>query len=202
MGSEKRTSFAGRVGWVLAAAAFLALGALWRIDRARVWESPRWDDGGLIVLRAAEPEDACPESHDTRPEPEGGREPVSDDGAPRAPIETWAVAVNPLCAHCRASLARGLALRRVARAPVRVAALVVDTKKRPPAATVDALAADELRWDSTGAWRHRWGHRVYGELLCFDRAGRFIRTLAPLSDSLEVRRALRVAASLRAEGGS
>jgi len=90
MGSEKRTSFAGRVGWVLAAAAFLALGALWRIDRARVWESPRWDDGGLIVLRAAEPEDARPESHDTRPEPEGGREPASDDGAPRAPIETWA----------------------------------------------------------------------------------------------------------------
>src|SRR5436853_337955 len=110
MGSEKRTSFAGRVGWVLAAAAFLALGAV----------------------------------------------------------------------------------RRVGRAPVRVAAPVVDTKKRPPAATVEALAADELRWDSTGAWRHRWGHRVYGELLCFDRAGRFIRTLAPLSDSLEVRRALRV----------
>src|SRR5262249_20894442 len=98
MDSDRRTSFAGRVGWVLAAAAFIALGALWRLDRARVWESPRWDDAGLIVLRAAD-------SQDARPEPAGGREPASE--APRTPIETWAVAVNPLCPHCRASLARG-----------------------------------------------------------------------------------------------
>ena len=194
MGSERRMSFSGRVGWTLAAAVFLALGALWCFDRTRAWETPRWDDAGLIELRAA--------GEDAAPEPAGGREAVSQEGVPRATIEIWAVAVNPHCELCRASLARGLALRRVAQAPVRLAALVVDTRRRPSPTTVAALAADEMRWDSTGAWRHRWGHRVYGELLCFDRAGGFVRTLAPLSDSLAARRALRIAASLARGGGS
>ena len=78
----------------------------------------------------------------------------------------------------------------------------MDTRRRPSAATVATLGADELRWDSTGTWRHRWGHRVYGETLCFDRAGNFVRALAPLTDSLATKRALRVAASLAREGGS
>jgi len=194
MSAERRMSLAGRAGWTLAAAAFVALGALWRFDRTRVWESPRWDSAGLIVLRAAD--------EDARPETAGGREAVCDADEPPPAIETWAVAVNPLCELCRASLARGLALCRATHAPVRLAALVVDTPRRPPAATVQALAADELRWDSTGAWRRRWGHRVYGELMCFDRAGHLVRTLAPLSDSLAVRHALRVAASLAGGSGS
>jgi len=175
MNSDRRWNAAQRVGWALAGAALLALGALWRYDRMRVWESPRWDDARLAVLPGAEGEGAA--------------------------IETWAVAVNPECPHCRASLARTLAVRALARAPVRVAALVVDTARRPAAATLAALAVDELRWDSTGTWRRRWGHRVYGELLCFDRSGRFLRTLAPLSDSIAERHALRVIESLR-EGGS
>jgi hypothetical protein len=176
MRSVRRVSFAEWLAWGLVAAALVALGALWHFDRTRVWESPRWDDTALVPLRLAEPG--------------------------RAPLETWAVAVNPLCEHCRASLARGLALRRAVRAPVRLAVLVVDTRRRPSPATVEALGADELRWDSTGTWRSRWGHRVYGELLCFDRAGSYLRTLAPLADSIAARRALRIAAALSHGGGS
>ena len=184
MRSRRRSSPAEWIGWGLAVGALFALAAVWHMDRTRVWELPRWDDAGLIVLRAAEPRDAR----------------AQGAGMARSPVETWAVAVNPLCEHCRASLARGLALRRAARAPVRLAVLVVDTRRRPSAATVEALGADELRWDSTGTWRRRWGHRVYGELLCFDRAGSYLRTLAPLADSLAARRALRIAASLSRQG--
>jgi hypothetical protein len=119
-----------------------------------------------------------------------------------AQAETWAVAVNPGCALCRGSLERAQAVRRLVRSPVRLAVLVVDSPHRPHSATVASLPADELRWDSTGAWRRRWGHRVYGELLCFDRAGRLVRTLAPLADSIATGRALRLAGSLRKEEGS
>jgi hypothetical protein len=195
MDSKRNMSLAERAGWGLAAAALLALGVLWRLDRTRVWEIPRWEDSGLVVLRAAEPGlartgDAC------------GVEGTSREDGARIPVETWAVAVNPRCALCRGSLAHGLALRWAAHAPVRLAVLIVDTKRRPSAATVATLTADELRWDSTGTWRHRWGHRAYGELLCFDRSGRFVRTLAPLVDSLAARRMLRLAESLRRGGGS
>lgn len=194
MRSERRFSFAARAAWgTLVVLGVLALGALWRVDRTRVWESPRWD-AGLIILSAA-----GAEAHDA---PVGSGEAAFEGAGPPAATETWAVAINPRCERCRASLARGLALRQAARAPVRLAALVVDTRLRPTPATVAALAADETRWDSTGAWRHRWGHRVYGELLCFDKAGAFIRTLAPLSDSLAARRALRFASSLARGGGS
>jgi hypothetical protein len=194
MNTERWTALAGRAGWALALIALAALCMLWHFDRTHAWESPRWDDRALVVLRSSEPADA-------RPEPLGGREVAGGErGVP--PLETWVVAVNPRCEMCRASLARALALQRAAGARVQCAALVVDTVQRPDAATVLSLGADELRWDSTGVWRHRWGHRVYGEILCFDRAGRFVRTLPPLADSLAARFALRVAAALERGGGS
>ncbi len=86
---------------------------------------------------------------------------------------TWLVAVNPDCAGCRRTLAR-----LTARPPrgLRVGALVVDTPRRPAAATLAALGAAPLWWDARGEWRRRWGHRVYGEVLCFDAAGRYVRT--------------------------
>ena len=199
MSSKLRISIADCIGWGLVAVALGALGALWHSDRARSWETPHWDDTGLVLLRAAPFGDAGAEREGATP---GVR---SDDAAvdeAARPVETWAVAVNPRCELCRGSLARGLELRRASRAPVTLAVLIVDTRRRPAAATIEALGADELRWDSTGAWRHRWGHRVYGETLCFDRAGNFVRALAPLTDSLATRRAFRVASSLAREGGS
>jgi hypothetical protein len=86
---------------------------------------------------------------------------------------TWLVAVNPDCPHCLQALAR-LAARP--RAGVRVGALIVDTPRRPAPATLAALGVAPLWWDARGDWRRRWGHRVYGEVLCFDHRGRYQRT--------------------------
>jgi hypothetical protein len=86
---------------------------------------------------------------------------------------TWLVAVNPDCPHCLQALAR-LAAR--ARRGLRVGALIVDTPRRPGAAMLAALRAAPLWWDARGDWRRRWGHRVYGEVLCFDPGGRYVRT--------------------------
>jgi hypothetical protein len=86
---------------------------------------------------------------------------------------TWLVAVNPDCPHCRQALVRLAAHRRPG---VRVGALIVDTPRRPGAATLAALPAAPVWWDAQGDWRRRWGHRVYGEVLCFDPRGRYLRT--------------------------
>jgi len=86
---------------------------------------------------------------------------------------TWLVAVNPDCANCLRALAR-----LAARPPrgLRVGALIVDTPRRPGAAALAALRAAPLWWDARGDWRRRWGHRVYGEVLCFDPRGRYVST--------------------------
>ena len=88
-------------------------------------------------------------------------------------LGTWLVAVNPGCPRCLRTLAR-LAARP--RAGLRVGALVVDTPRRPGPATLAALRVAPLWWDARGDWRGRWGHRVYGEVLCFDPRGRYVRT--------------------------
>ncbi|HEY2954141.1 MAG TPA: hypothetical protein VGK89_02690 [Candidatus Eisenbacteria bacterium] len=184
MNPDRRMIVAQWTGWALAAAALVALGALWAWDRGRVWESPRWDDARLSRLAG------------------GGGGAVGSAARDGGAVETWVVAVNPDCPHCRASLARALEIRLLARAPIRIAALIVDAGHRPSPAVLAALAADEVRWDSTFAWRRRWGHRIYGELLCFDRSGTLVRTLAPLGDSIDDRRASSLGESLRREGGS
>ena len=86
---------------------------------------------------------------------------------------TWLVAVNPDCPHCRQALAR---LAAHPRDGVRLGALIVDTPRRPGPATLAALRVAPLWWDARGDWRWRWGHRVYGEVLCFDPRGRYVRT--------------------------
>jgi hypothetical protein len=86
---------------------------------------------------------------------------------------TWLVAVNPDCPHCLQELAR-LAARP--RRGLRVGALIVDTPRRPGAAALATLRAAPLWWDARGDWRRRWGHRVYGEVLCFDPRGRYVKT--------------------------
>ena len=132
-------------GLVLAAAALVALGWLWRLDRARRWETPLVGPP-LVLLRA---------------------------GADAPGAATWLVAVNPACAHCREALA-ALAARPPAAA--RVGALIVDTPRRPSAATIRALPGGPVWWDATNAWRRRWGHRVYGEVMRFDPLGRYRST--------------------------
>jgi hypothetical protein len=136
---------AGWAGWTLAGLAFVALGWLWRSDRARAWQTPGLG-APLVLLRAA----------------------TADSSA-----GTWLVVVNPDCPHCLEALAR---LEARARRGLRVGVLVVDTPRRPSDARLAALRAAPLWWDERGDWRRRWGHRVYGEVLSFDPAGRFLDT--------------------------
>ncbi|HVP14459.1 MAG TPA: hypothetical protein VMS88_02880 [Terriglobales bacterium] len=91
--------------------------------------------------------------------------------APEA--RTWLVAVNPGCPHCRQVLVR---LANRPPAGVRVGALIVDTRRRPSAVTLRSLPGAPIWWDASNAWRRRWGHRVYGEVIRFDAAGRYAST--------------------------
>lgn len=136
---------ARRAVWILSAAALVALGWLWHVDRTHPWETPGL--GAPLVL--------------VRP------------GTADSSGGTWLVAVNPECPHCAEALAR-LAARP--RRGVRLGALIVDTPRRPGAATLAALPAAPVWWDAPGDWRRRWGHRVYGEVLCFDPRGRYLHT--------------------------
>jgi hypothetical protein len=158
-GATRREMLVTRIGWGLSLLALVALGVLWRLDRSRAWEVPRWDRAWFDVLRDR------------------------GDGAAAGaagPTETWAVVVNPECSSCLASLRAALATRERQRAPIRIAALIVDTPERPGRDVSDGLAADAVWWDRDQRWRKRWGHRVYGEVLCFDAGGALVRTLGPM----------------------
>lgn len=146
---------AGWAAWVLAAAALASLGWLRHADRERDWETPALG-APLVLLRGA----------------------AADSSA-----ETWLVAVNPACPRCLETHARLVAGAGGAAAPratrPRVGALVVDTPCRPGAALLAALGAGPVWWDARDDWRRRWGHRIYGEVLCFDRRGRYLATRPP-----------------------
>ena len=138
-----------------AVCALIALGVVWHRDRARRWAEPRLAAPEIVALV-----------------------PASLEGA----HELWLVALNPLCPHCRQHVARTAEAAR-ARLGVRIGVLVVDTPKPPTADALASLGVDGLWWDARGTWRRRWGHRVYGEVMVFDGAGRYVRTLPPGFDS-------------------
>jgi hypothetical protein len=148
---EESARTRGLLGWAAWALVLVALAALgWR------WHQERgqvWEPPGLgppLVLLRGPPADS---SRGTR-----------------------LVAVNPDCRSCRQSLARTVA--RAAGAD-RVGALIVDTPSRPGSAVLAGLRGSSVWWDAEGVWRRRWGHRIYGEVLCFDSKGRYVRTLPP-----------------------
>lgn len=158
-GRERAIQIWMRVGWGLAALALVAIGALWQLDRSRGWEAPRWDTSRYVALAVSDP-------------------PTAEEAG-----ETWVVAVHPGCPHCQVSLRQALLTRDRERSPLRIAALIVDTERRPPATLAADLGADECWWDAENRWRRRWGHRIYGEVLCFDARGTLLRQLAPLTES-------------------
>lgn len=160
---RRRAWIAALLGFL--ALSFLALGAAWSLARVQPREEPRWDEDGFVALREA-------------------------PGSPDVWTERWVVAVHPGCPHCRVSLESLTAVRDRSAARVRITALIVDTEAAPPDSIVTRLPADEARWDSAGRWRQRWGHRVYGEVCCFDTEGRLRRTLPPLADQDEAARRL------------
>jgi hypothetical protein len=133
--------------------AVLALCGLWLADRGRRWEEPRWSGARFVALR--EGPDAGP----------GGR-------------TTWLAIVNPRCARCVSTLRALHACWARARPDEGLVALIVDSPARPGAATLRALPPVPVWWDRDHVWRRRWGHRLYGELIGFDAAGRHLRTVA------------------------
>jgi len=143
------------VAAVAALVSALLLGAFWLRDRMQRWEEPRWENGSFALLRAEAP----------RP---GGR--VS--------FGTWVAPVNPRCEHCLSMLRRMQAACAARASRHRLVALIVDTPARPPAAALRLIPPMAVWWDRGGIWRRRWGHRLYGELIEFDAAGRYVRTAA------------------------
>jgi len=141
--------------WAASAAslAVLALGGVWLADRTHRWERPVWRHPSFVRLRG--------------------------DPTPREPV--WVIAVNPRCRHCVAALARVRARWQTCGHAGGLASLIVDTPVRPGAAAMAALPTTEVWWDRRGIWRRRWGHRLYGELMEFDAAGRFVRSVPALA---------------------
>lgn len=130
----------------------LVLGGMWLRDRTHRWESPRWRDGDFVQLRG------------------GAR-------AAHAGAAMWVIPVNPRCSHCVTTLSRLHAAWVRGGWGENLIVLVVDTPDRPDAAALRAIPSEEVWWDRDGIWRRRWGHRVYGELLEFDRSGSCARTV-------------------------
>ena len=130
----------------------VALGCWWASDRARRWEPPRWGHGAFESIRSVTP------------------------GEPGAP-ELWVVATSPRCPRCLATIWRLHRAVAVHAARAEVVALLVDTPARPGAGVLRRLPPIPVWWDRENVWREKWGHRLYGELLQFDRSGRHLRTI-------------------------
>lgn len=131
----------------------LALGAWWWADRAHRWERPAWRHRSFVPLRG-----------------EAGASPGTT---------TWVMAVNPRCPHCLTALVRLHAAWRTRAPEEKLVSLIVDTPVRPEPRTLRAVPTEQIWWDRDGIWRRRWGHRLYGELMRFDAAGRWVATHAP-----------------------
>jgi len=132
----------------------LVLGGSWLADRAHPWEAPAWRPGWFVPLRA------------------GSRNGGAADS-------TWLVAVYPGCQRCVSAAWRRYAEWRLNTGTGALAALVVDTSEHPGADVLDALPPVPVWWDRKGVWRRRWGHRLYGEVIGFGPAGRYLGTIAP-----------------------
>lgn len=155
-----------RSGWALAAVVVVAIGVIWYLDRAGANQTPQWDTARFETVRPPLPADA------------GGD-------------ETWVVAVQLRCPHCRESLGRVLHATRDHDERIAAVALLVDTDALPGADLMAHVAdAEAVYWDREGLWRRRWGRSRWGEVMCFGRDGRLLRVLAPLEDSAAVPRAV------------
>jgi hypothetical protein len=158
----------------------LLLGGAWVADRAHRWESPEWRHRSFVRLRGT-------------------------SASASAGVSTWVVAVNPRCPHCVAALAQLRATWDRNRWRDDLAALIVDTPRRPGAQALQRIPIAQVWWDRDGVWRRRWGHRLYGELLQFDGSGHFVGTgLAPdiLRRSHLPQACVPLAPVTRKEGGS
>jgi hypothetical protein len=164
----------GALGWGLTLVAIVALIAISLAERAHRVETPRWNEARFVALRSGEPNAASAFGSCCAPAPRESVH-VASVSAPGAAPEFWLVAVNPGCPPCRASLARVTDRAAPIGTRVRVAALLVDAPVRPDSAALVGLAAQDIYWDSSGVWKHRWGRHAYGETMVFDSAGTLLR---------------------------
>ena len=137
----------------------LALGGAWLSDRAHRWDAPRWEPRAFVRLHSAR---------------RGGGD-AWDRGTPSG--ARWVMPVNPRCEHCMATLHRLDATWAQGAWKPELIALIVDTPRRPREGALARIPTDQIWWDVHDLWRGRWGHRLYGELIQFDGAGRFVRTV-------------------------
>jgi hypothetical protein len=142
--------------------AVVMLGAWWASDRARRWERPRWNRESFEPLRAV-----------PLVEPRG--------------MARWVVVVNPRCPSCLETLWRLHHTWSRHAAGEQLVALIVDTPVRPDPRALRRLPPIPLWWDRENRWRRRWGHRLYGELIQFDVAGRHLRTITA-AEAARIRR--------------
>jgi hypothetical protein len=131
---------------------FVLFGVVWALDRTHRWDDPRLE-APFVAIR--------------------GEPPGRSTGRP-----TWLVPINPLCPSC---MARARALSREFHS-ARMVFLVVDRSRPVPPLALADLEADAIWWDPRGVWRHRWGHRVYGEILRFDSGGHYRGTTPPTAN--------------------
>ena len=139
-----------RLGWLLTALSLIAF--VVAMILARPAARPTWDPARFVLLA----------------------------GAPAAnQARTWIVAVNPACAHCRASLPSVVARARGQSPEPALAVLLVDTPARWSADSLKALPAAVVWWDSAAVWRRVWRRTAYGEILVFGADGRLAEELPP-----------------------
>ena len=139
------------VALLFAFAVLAATGLAWWRDRARTFDTPRWDEARFVALTAATPEAEPPDAR-----------------------ERWVVAVSLSCPHCQQHL-RALAGRTAGRArPPALAALIVDQPARPASLDLGVPLAGGAWWDSTQVWREDWGRRAYGETFRFGARGELL----------------------------
>lgn len=143
-----------RAALAIAALILVAIGGVWLMDRTRTWETPAWRTSRFTRMSPAE-------------------------GGARA---DWIVVVNPDCLHCRARLAELLRRERDPQRDPALGVLLVDTPTRPGPLDDASRLDGGVWWDSTGVWRSRWGHRVYGEVLVFSPSGALVRVVGPEAD--------------------
>jgi hypothetical protein len=153
--------WAAHIGVALIVLSLGGLAAIWTWDRTRAWETPRLDLTRFVRLVPP----AAP--------------PGPDSLAGADSSQHWLVPVNPACDHCRRLYPAVLARRDSLAPRATVEALIVDAAKRPESAALAPFRGAGVLWDSTGVWRHHWGHRVYGETLRFRTAGTLVSVDPP-----------------------
>lgn len=140
------------LGWLLTAVSLTAFVALMLAGRGSRGELPAWNPARFALL-------------------EGSRAATAS--------ETWMIAVNPGCPHCRASLPEVVARAHRERPEPALAMLLVDAPERLVAESLAVLPVSSVWWDSLGIWRRGWKRTEYGEILVFDPNGHLVRTLPP-----------------------